>query len=150
MSGSLTISGSKLLKAFENGVPLIRLQQSSHDEGEADADGDFDALQCEKAQDDIRALVQALQVDLHRRPQCPVALGSGRASVCHKVHAEVPAMRLEHHTWQETVAGLQCVSRLTDQGVESGMVNFPCFRPTDLFPWAAADAGDFDVQDDIF
>ena len=77
-----------------------------------------------------------LESAISRRACCPVALGSARASVCHKMHAQLHALRLEHASWDSVAAAVRSsVSWLTDFGTESGLCEVPPFHVSDLFPW---------------
>lgn len=83
-----------------------------------------------------QAAVSLLQSALQRRPCCPVSIGSARASVFHKMHAQLHSLRIEHRSWSQVAAAIQStVSWLTDFGTEAGLANAPCFRISQLFPW---------------
>ena len=102
LSGTLTIPGEALMDCFDAALELIEMQGAECD-GDVIIDAESECGLARAAKrDKQQALVRLLENSMTRRPHCPVALGSGRGSVAHKVHALVHAIRLEHDTWAET------------------------------------------------
>ena len=63
--------------------------------------------------------VQKLSDLIRVRTGVAVCLGSGRANLSHKLHAQAHALRLESHSWHETAACFnQTLAFVTDFGTE--------------------------------
>ena len=71
-----------------------------------------------------------------------------RCSAAHKIHAELHALKLECHSWADVPLLARCVARLTDQGVEASMADFPPFHLSDMFPWTFVGGDDRRWGDD--
>ncbi len=85
-------------------------------------------------------------------PGVPCAVGSGRASVAHKVHAVFHSLRLVTNTLAEAVQALNSTLTFTgDLGTESQFCKFHRDARQFYGPWIAAedeDAGSDGGQDD--
>ena len=69
-------------------------------------------------------------------PGVPVAVGSGRASTAHTLHALIHSLRLVSASWGNTCALLSSIRSWTgDMGTESGFARLPRFNVRRLFPW---------------
>ena len=68
---------------------------------------------------------------------CPSAVGSGRASTAHKVHAFCHATRMETSSWSAASTILShTIALTTDLGVEYNVASIEPFHLTHIIPWA--------------
>ena len=130
----------KLLKALDS-------TSLGHDP--VDLEAQLHALQQERSRLDklLQAVVPHTQqpaVDIHL--SLPVAQGSKRTSIAHKVHALLHTLYLEVGGWHRVGEFLASVRALTsDYGTESGLVDMMNIDLTALFPWTeTAAAPNFD------
>jgi hypothetical protein len=88
-------------------------------------------------QQDELSIMADLERMLRWEPGVPVAIGSGRASAAHKLHALIHSLRLVSASWQDIAQLLRSIRSWTgDMGTESGFARLRTFSILDLFPWA--------------
>ena len=118
MSASVTMSVADSARALRMAEALVSCP----------ANAAFDAQE--------KQLIDTLAPLLQWHPACPVAQGSGRASLEHKLHALIHKERLQSCSWSDAASLLNStVSWTTDQGVESGIAALPPMDLMALFPW---------------
>ena len=116
-----------------------------------DLEAQLHALQQERSRLDklLQAVAQQPAVDIHL--SVPVAHGSKRASIAHKVHALLHTLYLEVGGWHRVGEFLASTRALTsDYGAESGLVDMMNVDLTALFPWTeTAAAPNFDRPEQV-
>lgn len=99
----------------------------------AGAEGAADA---QASKDNLEALAMVLQTE----GLSPVAVGSRRCSVPHKLHAVLHAVFINFGTWHMVAEVMRCVTSWTcDMGTERLFQRFPKTRLQTLFPWITSD-----------
>jgi hypothetical protein len=108
LSGAVVVPAGRLVPAFGAAAALCAHKEDSPEGQQA---------------------VAVLEASLQRRPCCPVSTGSARASVYHKMHAQLHSLRIEHNTWGQVASTIKStVSWLTDFGTEAGLASVPQFH----------------------
>ena len=104
--------------------------------------------------DEAASKVADLQSMLHLRQGVPTAVGSGRATIRHKTHAFLHALRLQCDSWPHVIGLTDSILSYTgDLGTEQRVVELRC-KLTDLFgDWIVHDSehtddGERDDADD--
>ncbi|CAE7765568.1 unnamed protein product [Symbiodinium sp. CCMP2592] len=116
LSGSTAVGLSKLRVCFEKANELIRLGNQTC--------SDQEATETNVCQQHLAATKELAQY-LCMHQLTPTALGSGRSSLVHKVHAVAHSTRLSAADWRYTCRIMNATFSWTgDLGVESGMPGF--------------------------